>query len=444
MRTGSPGTTAGRRGPGADGVRNLRWWIAGLIVAASVLNYLDRTALSVASAAIRDELRLSNEQYARITNGFLIAYTFSYLFGGILVDRIGTRRALVGTISLWSLANMAHALAQRLGHLIGFRALLALGEAAFYPAAMRSLSEWFHPRDRAKPTGMLLAGASLGALLAPIVVAGMMRVEGIGWRGAFLVTGALGFLLVPPLLLLARPPHRNPLVGPEEREYLGALAAETGAHTESPPPFRALLRRPAAWVLLLARLLTDAAWYLLLFWLLLYLQKQRGWTVEMVALFGWIPFAAADLGALAGGWFSSALVGRGMPVLRARAACMFGFALLLPASLAAYLLPQGEQAAAVALFSLATFGHMAWGANSLTLHGDLFPANCVATVMGLTGAAGALGGVAAQQALAPWVDRLGHYGPVFVATACLHPVAAVLIATTVPRFRLAGAGAAVG
>lgn len=420
-------------------MRNLRWWIAGLIVAASVLNYLDRTALSVASAVIRDELRLSNTQYAYITNGFLVAYTFSYLFGGMLVDRIGTRTALAGTISLWSLANMAHALAQRLGHLVGFRALLALGEAAFYPAAMRSLSEWFHPRDRAKPTGMLLAGASLGALLAPIVVAGMMRVEWIGWRGAFVVTGALGFLLVPALLILARPPHRNPLLRAEEREYLGALAAATGAHTQAPPPFRRLLRHPGAWLLLTARMLTDAAWYLLLFWLLLYLQKQRSWTVEMVALYGWIPFAAADLGALAGGWLSSGLVARGVPVLAARARCMFGFALLLPASLAAYSLPQGEQALAVVLFSVATFGHMAWGANSLTLHGDLFPANCVATVMGLTGAAGALGGVVAQQALAPWVDRLGHYGPVFVATACLHPLAATLILTYIPRLRPASA-----
>jgi ACS family hexuronate transporter-like MFS transporter len=416
-------------------MRNLRWWIAGLIVAASVLNYLDRTALSVASAVIRDELRLSNEQYAQITNGFLVAYTFSYLFGGMLVDRIGTRLALAGTISLWSLANMAHALAQRLSHLVGFRAVLALGEAAFYPAAMRSLSEWFHPRDRAKPTGMLLAGASLGALLAPIIVAGMMRVEWLGWRGAFVVTGALGFLLAPPLLLLARPPHRNPLLSPEERAYLGPLAENAGAHTEPAPPLRRVLAHPGAWVLLIARMLTDAAWYLLLFWLLLYLQKQRGWSVEMVALYGWIPFAAADLGALAGGWLSSALVARGMPVLRARAVCMFGFALLLPASLAAYSLPVESQAAAVALFSLATFGHMAWGANSLTLHGDLFPANCVATVVGVTGAAGAMGGVMAQQILAPWVDRLGHYGPVFVATAVLHPVAAVLILTCIPRFR---------
>jgi ACS family hexuronate transporter-like MFS transporter len=175
------------------------------------------------------------------------------------------------------------------------------------------------------------------------------------------------------------------------------------------------------------RALTDAAWYLLLFWLLLYLQKGRGFTPQMVARIGWIPYAAADGGALFGGWLASRLIQRGVPLLKARTGAMFGFALLMPASLAAFYIPPDQPMLAVALFSVAAFGHMAWGANSLTLHSDLFPPASVATIMGISGAAGSLGGVAAGAIVGPLVDQVGSYLPVFVATTVLHPVSAVLV-----------------
>lgn len=404
---------------------SLRWWIAALLVGASVLNYLDRTALGVASSHIKDELHLNASQYALVINAFLVAYTLSYAFGGIIVDRLGTRRSVLITLAWWSAANMAHALVRGMADLMLFRFLLGLGEAMFYPAAMRAIAEWFQPKDRSKPVGMILAGASLGALLAPVIVGAMMATPGVGWRGAFAATGGIGFLLLPAWLLLFHPPARHPWITPAERAY---VEAGTGAaKARRPWSVRDVLAQPRAWILVLARGLTDASWFLLLFWMVLYLQRGRGFTDLMVAQYAWIPYATADLGAIFGGWFSSQLILRGVPLITARRRCMLGFASLMVLTLAGFLVPPGVPFLALALFSIATFGHMAWGTNQLTLHSDLFPEERVATIMGVTGAAGSIGGIIAGQLMGGLVDHLGSYLPVFITTACLHPLAAMIV-----------------
>jgi ACS family hexuronate transporter-like MFS transporter len=188
-----------------------------------------------------------------------------------------------------------------------------------------------------------------------------------------------------------------------------------------------VLAQPRAWILVLARGLTDASWNLLLFWMVLYLQRGRGFTDLMVAHTVWIPYATADLGALFGGWFSAQVIRRGMPLIAARRWCMLGFASLMTLTLAGFAAPSGQPYLALALFSIATFGHMAWGTNQLTLHSDLFPEERVATIMGITGAAGSIGGIIAGQSMGGLVDQLGTYLPVFITTACLHPLAGALV-----------------
>lgn len=405
-------------------VPHLRWWVAGLLVWGSVLNYLDRAALGFAATQIKAELHLSETQYAAIVSSFLAAYTLSYLLGGMLVDRLGTRRSFVLTLSLWSAANAAHALARSWEDLMVLRFVLGLGEAAFYPAAMRACTEWFQPQDRSKPIGLFLGGASFGAVIAPVVMAGMIEVPALGWRGAFALTGCAGFVLVPVWLLVFRLPHRHPLLTEAERAYLaevGTLAKEA----EPPWPLRKLLRLPQSWVLIAARAATDASWYVLLFWLGKYFREARGFSNADVLLWLWIPYAAADLGALTGGWVSSGLIRRGMPLLAARTACMLGFALLLPCTLLGFWAP--APLLALGLISVGTFGHMAWGTNQLTLHSDLYPAHSVGTMMGVTGAAGALAGVGVQMLLGLSVDATHSYFILFLTTACLHPLAALLV-----------------
>jgi ACS family hexuronate transporter-like MFS transporter len=390
----------------------------------SVLNYLDRAALGFAATQIKAEFHLTETQYASIISSFLAAYTLSYLLGGVLVDRLGTRRSLVLTVVLWSAANMAHALARSAGELMALRFLLGLGEAAFYPAAMRACAEWFLPRDRSKPIGLFLGGASFGAVIAPVVMAGMMEAPSVGWRGAFLVTGALGFVLVPFWLSLYRLPDRHPRLTESEREYLGEALAGTEAR-ERPWPFRKLLRLPQTGVLILARAMTDASWYVLLFWLGKYFREARGFSNAEILGFLWIPYATADLGALAGGLISSALIRRGASIIAARTSCMLVFALLLPCSLAGFLMPSSH--GALALISVATFGHMAWGTNQLTLYADLYPSHSVGSMMGITGAAGALAGIGVQLLLGRSLDLTGSYFLLFLTTACLHPFAALLV-----------------
>jgi ACS family hexuronate transporter-like MFS transporter len=404
----------------------LRWWIAALLVAASVLNYLDRAALGFAATQIKAEFHLNDGQYGQINSFFLAAYTLSYLFGGMLVDRLGTRRSFLITVACWSAANMAHALAHSLGDLMAFRFLLGLWEAAFYPAAMRACAEWFLPEDRSKPIGLFLGGASFGAVIAPIVMAGMMEHPGIGWRGGFVLSGGAGFLLLPVWYLVYRLPSDHPNLTEPEREYLArdplAAPEKTGKWD-----FASVLRNPYTARLVVVRGLTDAAWYILLLWLGKYFREVRGWDNRHILLYLWIPYAAADLGALTGGWVSSGLIRRGVPSAKVRAACVLGFCALLPASLAGFFMPTAG--AALACLSVATFGHMAFGTNNLALHTDLYPSRSVGTIMGITGAAGALAGIGAQLWVGHSIDVSKSYFYLFLTTACLHPIAAVILAS---------------
>lgn len=409
----------------------LRWWIAALLVCGSVLNYLDRAALGFAATQIKAEFHLSETQYASVISAFLAAYTLSYLFGGALVDRLGTRRSFVVTIVLWSAANAAHAFSRSWEELMALRFLLGLGEAAFYPAAMRACAEWFLPKDRSKPIGLFLGGASFGAVIAPVTMAGMMEVPSIGWRGAFVITGVLGFVLVPFWLALYRLPRHHPRLTPAERDYLGDTLAGEGER-EPPWTFRKLLALPQTRTLILARALTDASWYILLFWLGKYFREGRGFTNEMVLWLLWIPYAAADIGALAGGWISSSLIRRGGAIVAVRTACMLAFALLLPCTLLGFLAPSPY--VALALISVAMLGHMAWGTNQLTLHTDLYPSHSVGTMMGITGAAGALAGIGVQLLVGQALDTTHSYLVLFLTTACLHPAAALYV-----RYRLRSA-----
>jgi MFS transporter, ACS family, hexuronate transporter len=405
-------------------IPNLRWWIAGLLVLGSVLNYLDRAALGFAATQIKAEFRMSETQYASVISTFLAAYTLSYLLGGLLVDRLGTRKSFVVTIVLWSAANTAHAWAQSPAQLMVFRFLLGLGEAAFYPAAMRACAEWFLPRDRSKPIGLFLGGASFGAVIAPVLMAGMMDMPGIGWRGAFAITGLAGFVLVPFWLFFFHLPHRHPALTDRESAYLGPQLA-TSVSAERPWPLRRLLALPQTAILIAGRTLTDASWYVLLFWLGKYFREARGFTNHDVLIYMWIPYATADVGALLGGWISSGGIRRGLPIVTSRTRCMLVFGFLLPFSLAGFLAADAH--VALGLISVATFAHMAWGTNNLALHTDLYPAHSVGTMMGVTGAAGALGGIGVQMLLGVLRDATGSYFWVFLTTASLHPLASMLV-----------------
>ena len=269
---------------------------------------------------IRRDLHLSNQEYGWAVYAFLTAYSVSYILGGQLADRLGYRRLVAWSAAFWSLAGVAHAFIRGLGGLGIVRAALGLGEAAFYPAAMRGVSGWFPSKDRAKAVGLFLSALSLGTLLSAPLVAGITG--RFGWRVSFVATGACGFLLLPPWLLLHRYIRR--IYGTPDP----APVCELADQSSNAVALGDVLRTRKFLCMLAARSCSDAAWYFYLFWMPGYFQEVRGMPLAAVGRILWIPYLTAGVGALVGAWLSSALIHRGWTVDRGRKTIMAPSALL--------------------------------------------------------------------------------------------------------------------
>lgn len=375
------------------------WSVMLLLFLGSVVNYMDRTALGVVMPQIRRDLSLTNADYGLAVNAFLVMYAVFYIGGGRVADWLGYRWTFAASVLLWSAANMLHAAAQGLASLCVFRALLGIGEGGYYPTAIRAAAEWFPPQDRAKAVGLLLCGLSVGTLITPPLVAAVTLHW--GWRMAFLLTGAAGALLAPPWLLLHRRIHRE-----------GGLAS---ARAEPPASGQATLRdvlgHPKYACVLAARTMTDSAWYFYLFWLPGYFQEARGLNLQTIGLMLWIPYFMADIGALAGAWASSGLIRRGRSVTFARRAILLPSATLASLGTLAYF--AASPAAAVAVMSLALFGHLSWSSNIHTVITEITPPRHVAVLYGITGASGTLLGALTQPLIGYLVDVTG-YAPAFL------------------------------
>ena len=391
--------------------RRFAWTLATLLFAGSVLNYVDRSILGVLMPPIRRDLSLSNEQYGYAVNAFLMLYAVFYVLGGKMSDRLGYKPTVFWSVLFWSAANALHALATGLRSLCFFRALLGIGEGVFYPAAIRCYTEWFPPASRAKAVGLLLSGLSVGTLVTPPVAAWIL--VHWGWRAAFVVTGAAGLLLLPPWILL----HRgvNPSPRAEEAAQVAGLSGITLGE---------VLRHRRFWAVLGARAVGDAAWYFYLFWMPGYFQEVREFDPAMVGKYLWVPYFCAGAGALAGAWASSALISRGIQPERSRKSVLFPSAVC--ASLGALAFLADHPAAALALASVALFGHQSWSSNLHTVITEICPPEHVAVLYGITGAAGTLAGALSQPLIGRVVDFQG-YGPAFAAAGLAYFAAIVLL-----------------
>ncbi|MBI2479963.1 MAG: MFS transporter, partial [Planctomycetia bacterium] len=385
----------------------LAWMVMSLLFLGSVLNYVDRTVLGVVKPQILAELSLTNVDYGLAVNAFLITYMIVYVLGGRLADQLGSRRTFTVMVCFWSIANMLHALVQGLTGLCFFRALLGIGEGGYYPTAMRGSAQWFSSKDRAKAVGVFLCGISVGALIAPPLVAWFALK--FGWRAAFLATGALGFLLIPPWILL----HRR------IKTRYGTADPVLRHDTETPVTVSAdedlslaeVLRHRKYWLVLMARAVTDGAWFFYLFWMPGYFQDVRGFDLQMVGQWLWIPYLAADIGALGGAWASSRLIQLGCSVDVSRKAILIPSALLgLLGALAHFVNAPGL---AIALISIALFGHLSWASNIHTVISEITPPRHLALLYGISGAAGTGVGALTQPMIGVVVD-FGGYAPAFL------------------------------
>jgi len=400
-------------------IRHLRWWVAGLLFLATIINYMDRQTLSVLAPTLRDQFHMSNTDYSRIVFAFLLAYTFGQSGSGKIMDWLGTRRGFSLAMAWWSVAAMLHATANSILHFGLFRFLLGLGEAGNWPGGVKAVAEWFPVRERAFAIGLFNSGSCLGAVVAPPLVA-WIALEW-SWRAAFLFTGSLGFLWLALWLAVYRLPGEHPWITRQEREH---IVSNSGALEQAEVPWVRLFGYRQVWGLVLARMLSDPVWWFYVFWLPEYLRRERNFSLAMIGYFAWIPFLTADAGNFVGGGMSSYLIKRGWPVLRARKTVMFASAALMLAGLPAVL--TGSPTLAVALISLATLAYSSWAANILTLPADLFPHNVVASVSGLSGTGAAIGGMIFTLVIGVVVDRFS-YLPVFTAAALMPLVAASIL-----------------
>lgn len=402
-----------------------RWIILGLLFCASVINFIDRQSLSILARTIQDELGISDLGYSTVVQMFLFAYMLSFLVAGWVTDRLGIRLSMTLFIAWWSLANMLTGLANSLRTLAGARFLLGAGESGLYTVAPKVVGELFPPAQRGVAVGIYTAGATIGATLAPPLLAFLANTY--GWRGAFFVTGALGLLWIVPWLLLYRTPAARP-----------APVAETPAGAEEKWSWRDVFFCREALLLLGARVLTDPVWHFVLFWFPKFLTDVHGMSLGDLGRIAWIVYLAADVGCVAGGLLSGRLIQRGLLPTEARKWTMTIAAALIPCSA---LVPFVEAKAAIlVLVSIVALAHMTWIVTLTTLAVDLFPARRLGSIFGVIAAGSGLGGMLFTNLVGRLVTHVS-YSPVFMIMGCLHPLALFLIWRAAASARRAKAGA---
>jgi ACS family hexuronate transporter-like MFS transporter len=403
-----------------------RWLVIGMLFSLSVLNYFDRQILSVLSPTLRRELGFGPAEYSYIVTAFLAAYTIGQGFSGRIIDSLGVKLGAVISVGFWSFMGMLHAFARGWAVLAVLRFLLGLGESFGTPSGLKVISEWVPRRERALSTAIFSNGYLWGAILAP-PIASFVALQ-LGWRWAFLIAGASGAIWIAVWWRFYDSPERQRTITAAEREF---ILRERDSHAQPAPfPISTLLTQPLFQGILVARLLTDPLPYFFQFWMPEYLQSNRGFTLAMLGLLGWIPFFAADVGGPGGGALSDWLVRRGWTTRKARFRVMLGAACVMP--LAAVAVRTGSVALSLGLMAALLGAHSCWITNLLTMSSEAYPRGQVATVIGLTGMAGGVGGMIANLVTGQVLGRVG-YVPVFTALAFLHLTAWLFLRWSVRR-----------
>lgn len=411
------------------GLPHLRWWICGLLFFGSTVNYIDRGTIAILAPKLQELFHWSESDYGWIINAFMVAYAIMMVVSGGVIDGLGTRVGYALAMGWWSLAAMGHALARGVLSFGVARFMLGAGEAGNFPASIKAVAEWFPKRERALATGIFNSGTNIGAVIAYPVV-GWIYLRW-GWKEAFVGTGALGFICVAAWLALYRLPRFHPWLRQAELDHIEQMDAGNPDETESKIPWAKILLIRPAWGFTLAKFMTDPIWWFYIFWLPKYLVQARGFTIARLEWFGMIPFLAAVPGSVFGGWLSGYLIRRGWSVNAGRKTAMLVCALSMPAGVIAVFV--GSPWLAIALISVSTSAHQGWSANVFTLTSDIFPKKDVASVVGIGGCAGAIGG-AIIAPLAGYILQFTHsYVPLFVIASVMHPLAMILVHLIIPN-----------
>jgi MFS transporter, ACS family, hexuronate transporter len=402
-----------------------RWTVCALLFFATTINYMDRQVIGILAPELQRIIGWNEIQYGHIIATFQFAYAIGLLVSGGIIDRVGTRIGYALAIGVWSVSALCHALVNSVAGFEIVRFFLGLGESGNFPAALKAVAEWFPKKERSLAAGIFNSGSNIGAILAPLTVPWIAL--HLGWRWAFVFTAFFSATWLVAWLAFYKTPREHSGVTPSELAYIESDAAEPAGKVA----WSQLLPYRQTWVFTLSKFITDPVWWFLLFWLPKFLNQTHGLTLgrlgpPLVAI-----YVMADLGSIAGGWFSSALIRRGWPVYRARKTAMLTCALLVvPIVFAA---TARSLWLAVGLIGLAAAAHQGFSANLLTFPSDMFPRRTVASVAGIGGFGGAVGGMGIATLTGYLLEWTHSYVPVFMLAGTAYLVALVVIQILLPR-----------
>jgi ACS family hexuronate transporter-like MFS transporter len=386
----------------------IRWAMIALAFFATLINYLDRQALSVAAPVLRLQFHLSNEGYARILFAFMLAYTIVNGVSGLVIDRLGTRTGYALFVAWWSLCAMLHAFARGALSLGIFRFLLGIGESGNWPAAVKVVAEWFPVEERSIASGIFNSGSSAGAILAPPIIVFLLLKW--GWRSTFVAVGCLGFVWLAVWLRWYRTPVR--------RAQEVALPPKASV--------RQVLHSRFVWIFTLSKIFMDPVWYFYTFWFPEYLHHSRHFDMTNIGRYAWIPFFVAGLGSVGGGFIARGLLKLGMSITAARKSAITIAALMMTTSIPAVLTE--SSALSIAFVSIAMAGYTAALANMLAIPADVFPAEAVASVYGIASMGSGFGGMIFML-LTGWLVDKYSYAPAFLLFGLIPLICAFVLWT---------------
>jgi len=404
-----------------------RWVICGLLFAATAINYVDRQMIGVLKAPISDDLGWSETDFATVIIWFQLAYAIGYVSFGWFIDRLGARIGYSVAFIIWTLGHTLCGFAGTAGQFSAARFVLGIGESGNFPAGIKAVSEWFPAKERALATGIFNAGANIGAIVTPAVVPIIVVSMGLGWRMAFIITGAASLVWLVAWIAIYRRPREQPRLSAEELAYIESDPAD--------PPEKIgwlrLLRYRETWAYALGKFLIDPIWWLFLFWTPDFLSKTYHLDLKSFGPPLIVIYLISDIGSVAGGWSSSTMMKRGFSANAARKLTMLACAfLVMPIFFAQYV---DNLWLAVGIVGLATAAHQAFSANLYTIPSDMFPRGAVGSVVGIGGTVGAIGGMGMAWFTGYILQTTGSYTLIFAVAGSVYLIAVGVVHLLSPR-----------
>ena len=404
----------------------VRWWICALLFFATTINYIDRQVFAILAPQLQTEIGWSEIEYGYIVTAFQLFYAIGLVLVGKLIDFLGTKKGFILSIIVWSLAAMSHAFARTP---MGFglaRLALGLGESGNFPAAIKTISEWFPRKERALATGIFNSGSNIGAIVAPLLVP--IIALNFGWQAAFIITGFLGFIWLFFWLRLMNRPEDHAGINSAELEL---IKADSDENLDKPTSIWKIIRTRKVWAIAIGKFMTDPIWWFFLYWLPKFLHTTYGLTLDKIGLPLIIAYLIADVGSIGGGWLSSHFLRLGWSINAARKTTLLICAILvIPIYWASGI---DDLWPAVILIGLGMAAHTGWSANMYTLATDFFPKKDMGTVVGFIGMSGAVGGMLMASATGHLIEATGSYKILFFIAASMYAIALLIIHLLVPN-----------